>query len=115
MAVISPPTGRSFIFHSFFFENGCFLAISEGSPRIGAVSVSISSSNKVSSAKVIPSKNDTMFVNTLAEKVASMINGICMLSVHSSKPLDLDDMKAIMGEVMNRIKSAENNEQKGQN
>ncbi len=113
MGIISPPTGRSFIFQSFFFENGCFLAVSEGSQRIGAVSVSISAASKVSTAKVIPSKNDAMFASTLSEKAASMINGICLLSIHSLKPLDLDDMKAIMGEIMDTIKTAGKSEQDG--
>jgi hypothetical protein len=32
-----------------------------------------------------------------------MINGICIVSFHSKGQLHLDDMKAIMGEVMNTV------------
>jgi hypothetical protein len=111
MVSVRSNTGRSFELQVFFFRNGCFLAVFEGDPRIGAVSVSISASNKVSTAKVVPSKNDSMFVTTVAEKIASMINGICILSIHSSRPLELEDMKAIMGDVMNIVGSKDRHEQ----
>lgn len=113
MVSVRSGTGRSFNFQTLFFENGCFLAISEGKARLGAISVSISSSNKASTARVIPSKDDPMFLSTVSEKVASLINGICIVSIHSQKPLDLEDMKAIMEEVMNTIKSTQDNGQKG--
>jgi hypothetical protein len=32
-----------------------------------------------------------------------MINGICLVSLYSVKQLNLDDMKAIMGEIMNIV------------
>ena len=93
-------SGRNFLLEANFFGNGCFLAISEGQRRLGAVSVAISSQNNVNAAKVIPSKHDPVFVSTISEKVASMTNGICILSFHAKEQLSLDDMKAIMGEVM---------------
>jgi hypothetical protein len=101
--VVSSSTGRNFSLQTILFQNGCFVIIFEGEPRIGAVSVAISTSNKVNVAKVIPSKYDSIFINTVAEKVSSMINGICMVSLHNKSQLQLDDMKAIMGEVMNIV------------
>jgi hypothetical protein len=97
---ISSNTGRNFLLQTIFFQNGCFLIITEGEQRVGAISVAISTSNRVNVAKVIPSKYDSMFINTVAEKVSSMINGICLVSLHNKTQLQLDDMKAIMGEVM---------------
>ncbi|HEV8405509.1 MAG TPA: hypothetical protein VGQ13_06345 [Nitrososphaera sp.] len=79
--------------------------INESEQRIGAISVAISTSNKVNVAKVIPSRYDSIFINTVAEKVSSMMNGICLVSLHSKSQLQLDDMKAIMGEVMNIVGS----------
>jgi hypothetical protein len=35
--------------------------------------------------------------------VASTINGICAVSFHANSQLRLEDMKAIMGEVMNIV------------
>jgi len=103
--VVSSSTGRNFSLKPIFFQNGCFIVIFEGKPRIGALSVAISASNKVNVAKVIPSKYDSIFINTIAEKVSSMINGICLVSLHNKGELKLDDMKAIMGEVMNVVGS----------
>jgi hypothetical protein len=99
---------RIFLIKFLSFQNGCFIALAEGSHKIGSIYVSISSSNKVNTAKVIPSKFDSMFVNTISEKVSSMINGICLVSFHSTKQLQLDDMKAIMGEIMKLIEEEYN-------
>jgi hypothetical protein len=109
--VVSSSTGRNFSLQTIFFQNGCFLIIFEGEPRIGSVSAAISTSNKVNVAKVIPSKYDSIFINTVAEKVSSMINGICLVSLHSKSQLQLEDMKAIMGEVMSIVGSKKHEEQ----
>jgi len=103
--VVSSGNGRNFLLQAIFFQNGCFVIVTEGERRIGAVSVAISTSNKANVAKVIPSKYDSIFINTVAEKVSSMINGICLVSLHSKSQLQLDDMKSIMGEVMNIVGS----------
>ena len=98
-------SGRTFYAKYLSFQNGCFIALDEGSDALGSVSVSISSSNRVSSAKIIPSKHDSMFVNTISQRISSMINGICLASFHSTKQLQFDDMKAIMDEIMKLINS----------
>ena len=103
--VVSSSTGRSFLLETLFFQNGCFLIVKEGEQRIGAISIAISSSNKVNVARVIPSKYDSIFINTIAEKVSSMINGICLVSMYNKDQLQLDDMKAIMVEVMSIVGS----------
>ena len=100
---VRTPSTRIFLIKFLSFQNGCFIVVAEGSNRIGSLYVSITSSNKVNTAKVIPSKYDSMFINTISEKVSSMINGICLVCVHSVKQLHLDDMKAIMGEIMNLV------------
>jgi hypothetical protein len=109
----SQNTGRDFVLQSLFFQNGCILIITEGieQQRIGALSVAISASNRVNVAKVIPSKADSIFINTIAERVSSMINGICIVSIHTKVQLHLDDMKTIMGEVMTIISSRKHEEQ----
>ena len=109
--VVNSSTGRNFLLQTIFFQNGCFIVITEGEQRIGAISIAISASNKVNAAKVIPSKYDSIFINTVAEKVSSMINGICLVSLHSQSQLQLDDMKAIMGEVTNTVGSKKHEEQ----
>ena len=97
-------SGRTFYAKYISFQNGCFIAIDEGSDALGSISVSISSSNKISTAKVIPSKFDSMFVDTISQRVSSLTNGICLVSFHGTKELQLEDMKAIMNEIMNLIR-----------
>jgi hypothetical protein len=110
--VITPST-RIFLIKFLSFQNGCFIIVAEGSNRIGSLYVSITSTNRVNTAKVIPSKYDSMFINTISEKVSSMINGICLVCMYSVKQLHLDDMKAIMGEIMNLLgKEDEGNDEK---
>jgi hypothetical protein len=109
--IASQSTSRNFSLSMIFFQNGCFVVITEGEPRIGAVSTAISTSNKISTAKVIPSKYDSIFINSLAEKTSSMINGISLVSLYSKSQLQLDDMKAIMEEVMNAVRSKSHEKQ----
>jgi hypothetical protein len=107
---ITSASKRTFLIKFLSFQNGCFISVSESLNRIGSISVSISTSNKVNTAKVIPSKFNSMFVSTISERVASMINGICLISLHSLKQLEFDDMKAIMGEIMNLVEEDRHNE-----
>ena len=86
-----------------FFENGCFIIISENSNRIGSVIMASSISNKVTSAIVIPSKFDSIFIKSIAQRISLMLNGICLVSLHIKTPLDVKSMKTIMGEILNMI------------
>jgi hypothetical protein len=97
-------SGRIFNAKYISFENGCFITIDEGSGALGSISISISSSSRINTAKVIPSKFDPMFVDTISQRVSSLLNGICIVSFHSTKQLQFDDMKAIMDEIMHFIK-----------
>jgi hypothetical protein len=99
---------RTFLIKFLSFQNGCFISVSESLDRIGSISVSISSSNKVNTAKVIPSKFNPVFVSTISERISSMINGICLISLHSLTQLEFNDMKAIMGEIMNLVEDRHN-------
>jgi hypothetical protein len=100
---VSSPSKRVFLIRLLPFQNGWFISVSEGSDRIGPLHVSIASSNKVNTARVIPSKYDSIFINTISETVSSRTNGISIVCVHSLEQLRLDDMKAIMGEIMNLV------------
>lgn len=86
-----------------FFENGCFIIVSENSNKIGSITISSSISNKVTSAIVIPSKFDSIFINSIAQRISLMLNGICLVSLHIKTPLDVKSMKTIMGEILNMI------------
>ena len=96
-----------------FFENGCFIIVSENSNKIGSITISSSISNKVTSAIIIPSKFDSIFINSIAQRISLMLNGICLVSLHTKIQLDLKSMKTIMGEILSMMSTqAENNAKK---
>lgn len=86
------------------FDNGDFISITEGKEKIGTLVVSIGSVGHTSTATVIPSKSETVFLKMVSERVASTINGICIFSLSIQKELELDSMKALMNEVMEIIR-----------
>ncbi|MFQ5941091.1 MAG: hypothetical protein ACE5KA_05265 [Nitrososphaerales archaeon] len=84
--------------------NGCFISISEGDEyRIGSLNVSLHGSVGVNTAKVIPSKYDSVFLNMVSERVAALTNGICIISLYTKKALDLKAMKTIMGTITDAV------------
>lgn len=95
---------RDFLVQVVPFDNGNFISITEGKEKIGTVVVSIGLGGRVSSATVIPSKSETIFLKMVSERVASTINGICLFSLNIQKELELDSMKVLMNEIMEIIK-----------
>jgi hypothetical protein len=95
---------RDFLVQIVPFDNGNFISITEGKEKIGTVVVSIGLGGRVSSATVIPSKSETIFLKMVSERVASTINGICLFSLNIQKELELESMKVLMNEIMEIIK-----------
>ncbi|MGB9123939.1 MAG: hypothetical protein WCC55_00115 [Nitrosotalea sp.] len=95
---------RDFLVRILPYDNGNFISITEGKERIGTLVVSISSGGRISTAAVIPSKSETIFLKMVSERVASTLNGICIFSLNIEKDLDLDSMKVLMNELMEIIK-----------
>ncbi len=95
---------RDFLVQILPYDNGNFISITEGKERIGTLVVSISSGGRVSTAAVIPSKSETIFLKMVSERVASTIGGICIFSLNIEKDLDLDSMKVLMNELMEIVK-----------
>ncbi len=95
---------RDFLVQIVPFDNGDFISITEGKEKIGTLVVSIGSSGRTSTATVIPSKSETIFLKMVSERVASTINGICIFSLNIQKELDLESMKILMNEIMEIIK-----------
>jgi hypothetical protein len=95
---------REFLVQIVPFDNGNFISITEGKEKIGTLVVSIGSGGRTSTATVIPTKSETIFLKMVSERVASISNGICIFSLNIQKELDLDSMKVLMNEVMEIIK-----------
>ena len=95
---------REFFVQIVPFDNGDFISITEGKEKIGTLVVSISSAGRTSTATVIPSKSETIFLKMVSERVAATINGICIFSLNIQKELELDSMKVLMNDVMEIIR-----------
>lgn len=101
--VYSDSFGRKFNINILKFDNGYFISISENEIKIGSISVSLAITNKSNTAKVIPDKNDQLFIDTLSSRIALMKNGICVISLHTKNKLQLDDMKIINEKVLSAV------------
>ncbi len=86
------------------FDNGNFISITEGKEKIGAMVVSIGSGPRTSTATVIPSKSESLFLKMVSERIASISNGICVVSLNTQKELGLEAMKVLMNEIVEIVK-----------
>lgn len=101
--IYSNSPGRKFRINILKYDNGYFISISENELKLGSISVSLSVTNKSNTAKVIPDKNDQLFIDTLASRISLMKNGICIISLHTKNKLHLDDMKLINEKVLSTV------------
>ena len=98
--IISNISKRKFLFHILKFDNGYFISISEEKLRIGSISISLATTNQTNTAKVIPDKNDQLFIDTLSKRISLMINGICIISLFTKNKLHFEDMKKINEKIL---------------
>ena len=94
---------RKFLSNILKFDNGYFISISEEKLRIGSISISLATTNQTNTAKVIPDKNDQLFIDTLSRRISLMINGICILSFFTKNKLQFEDMKTINDKILKLI------------
>ncbi len=102
--MVNSRTSRVFLVRFLDFQNGCFISISEDFHRLGSLHVSTAFSNKVRTAKVIPSMTDPLFVNIVSERISSMINGLAIVNFSAKKQLNNLDMEDILNEILKFIK-----------
>lgn len=95
---------REFLVQIIPFDNGNFISITEGKEKIGAMVVSICSGSRTSTVTIIPAKSESLFLKMISERIASIINGICIVSINTQKELRLEDMKVIMNEIIGIVK-----------
>ena len=94
---------RTFIVSMLNLENGIIISISENSPKIGSMLISISSGPVPSTSIIIPTKSEELFLKLLSEKISSFLRGICVISGNFEKPLDNKTTKQLMQEIMGEI------------
>ncbi len=96
---------RSFSLQILKFENGCFVSVSEGSSKLGSMVVSLTTGQNPITTTVIPSKNESLFLKLIAERISSRMHGIAIVSTFVQKELDPDTAKVLMTEIMEIIEN----------
>ena len=94
---------RTFIVNMLNFENGMIISISENSPKIGPMLISISSGPVPSTSIIIPTKSEELFLKLLSEKISSFIKGICLVTANFERSLDNNTTKQLMHDIMGEI------------
>jgi hypothetical protein len=96
-------SSRVFSLRLVKFFNGCFISISEDYQKIGSLHVSTAHASKVTTAKVIPSKVDSIFLTSISERIALMVNGFTIVNFNAKRALNKLDMEDIMTEILKLI------------
>ncbi|MBT4454391.1 MAG: hypothetical protein HOC53_00360 [Candidatus Nitrosopelagicus sp.] len=94
---------RTFLVNMLNFENGMIISISENSPKIGPMLISISSGPVASTSIIIPTKSEELFLKLLSEKISSFLKGICLVTANFERSLDNNTTKQLMHEIMGEI------------
>jgi len=85
------------------FENGTIVSITENSPNIGPMLISINSGPVPSTSIIIPTKSEELFLKLLSQKISSFMKGICLVTANFDKPLDSETTKQLMHEIMGEV------------
>ena len=91
---------RNFLVNMLNFENGMIISISENSPKIGPMLISINSGPVPSTSIIIPTKSEELFLKLLSEKISSFLKGICLVTGNFEKTLDNETTKQLIQEIM---------------
>ncbi len=94
---------RYFLVDMLNFENGIIISITENSPKIGPMLISINSGPVPSTSIIIPTKSEELFLKLLSQKISSLMKGICLVTANFEKPLDNETTKQLMHEIMGEI------------
>ena len=94
---------RTFLVNMLNFENGMIISISENSPKIGPMLISISSGPVPSTSIIIPTKSEELFLKLLSEKISSFLKGICLVTANFERSLDNNTTKQLMHEIMGEL------------
>lgn len=96
---------RTFLVQMLKFDNGNFVSVTEGSKKIGAMVASIGTGPAPTTATVIPSRTESLFLKLTAEKLSTITKGISIVTISVSKDLDSNSAKTLVGEIMELAKN----------
>ena len=95
---------RSFVVHVIRFDNGNFVAISQGPLKIGSMVVSIGTGPAPTTVTVVPAKTDSLFLKLTAEKISTLAKGISIVSMFAGRELGNEVAKTLMSEIMDMVR-----------
>jgi len=82
------------------FDNGCFLAISEGSAnRLGAIALAVKTLDRVETSTLIPSRFGGVLLTLIAQIAADACQGIALTSLYLFDEVGSDTAREILDEV----------------
>ena len=96
---------RSFSLQILKFENGCFVSVTEGNPKLGSMVVSLATGQNPITTTVIPSKSESLFLKLIAERISTRMRGIAIVSTFVQKEIDPHAAKVLMTEIMEIIQN----------
>ncbi|ABK78347.1 hypothetical protein CENSYa_1736 [Cenarchaeum symbiosum A] len=96
--------GRSFLIRLLRFDNGSFVAVSEGGARLGSLAVALDAGPSPVATTVIPAKFGAFFLRLAAQRISSATRGISIVSAGVQNELGTDVMKALMEGIMKMVR-----------
>ena len=96
---------RTFYLKIQKFENGYFVSVTEGNDKIGSMIVSLATGPTPTTTTIIPSRNESLFLRLIAERISTRMKGIALVSSYVQKELEQTTVKALMSEIMEMIEN----------
>ena len=96
---------RTFSLRTQKFENGFFISVSEDKDKIGSMTISLATGPTPTTTTIIPSKNESLFLRLISERISTKMNGIALVSIFVKNELEPSTAKALMSEVMEMIEN----------
>ncbi len=94
---------RTFFLQILKFENGYFVSVTEGTNKIGSIVVSLATGPTPITTTVIPSRNESLFLKLVAERISTRMRGVALVSTFIQKELEPSTAKALMSEIMEMV------------
>ncbi len=112
---MNPPSGfshkvvnlenRTFFLQIQKFDNGYFVSVAEGANKIGSMVVSLATGPTPITTTIIPSRNESLFLKLIAERISTRMRGVALVSTFIQKELETNTAKALMSEIMEMVEN----------
>ncbi len=94
---------RTFFLQIQKFDNGYFVSVAEGTNKIGSMVVSLATGPTPITTTIIPSRNESLFLQLIAERISTRMRGVALVSTFIQKKLDPNTAKALMSEIIEMV------------